>query len=198
MLQELLANALAPRVRTSGAIWLAALTRPSLAGFAVLSQERDIGAARSYAWVLAGALIGAAIQSLPPLEAQLVADGSIDPLLVAFIPIAALIVAAYLTVFTWCAQRAARLLKGSGSYRQLANLFAAFSAPLLIVASVLDLIPPARLLLVVVYGYWFALYVLAIRAVNGLSAAKALAAALLALLALGAVGLAAVFLLVWV
>jgi hypothetical protein len=88
----------------------------------------------------------------------------------------------------------ARLFKGAGTYRQLAYVFAAFSAPLLIVASILDVIPQTRILLVGLYLYWIALYVVAVRAVNGLSALKAVAAVFGALLVLGCLWLAGAFL----
>lgn len=189
MSQEYVAEPL-PRARFPGAIWLAALLRPSLASFAALGQQA--GAARqAQRWLFASGLIGALIQSLPPLEAQLARGGPLDMLLLALIPAAALIAAVCLSAFAWAAQRAARLLQGSGSYGQLAHVFAAFSAPLLILTSLLDLLPATRALVAVTYLYWLALYVLAVRAVCRLALRRAIAAVLATSVAFGLCWLAA-------
>src|SRR6185436_21076483 len=88
----------------------------------------------------------------------------------------------------------ARFFKGSGGHAQLANVLAVISAPLLIVDSIVDQIPAARMLLFVVYFYWLAQYALAIRAVNGLTWWKAIAATFLTLLILGLIWLGIAFL----
>jgi hypothetical protein len=144
--------------------------------------------------VFASSLIGSMIESLAPIGSQLVAQGSLDALLLAMIPIAAVIAVCSLAAFAWCAQNVARSFKGSGAYAQLVYVLAAISAPLLIVESILDQIPAARIFLVVVYLYWLAQYVVAIRALNGLSRMKAIATVLLALLMLGLVWLGVAFL----
>jgi Yip1 domain len=194
MSQEMTANQPPSRLRSSAAIWLAALVRPSIATYAALGQQPRISAWRAYMWIFAGGLIGAAISSLAPFESQLVERGYVDTLLVALIPISSLIAVCYLAAFTWCTHRVARLYKGSGTYPQLAYVFAAFSAPLLVAASILDLIPPTRVLLVVLYLYWIALYWVAVRAVNRISPLKAIAVVLGALLILGCAWLGVVFL----
>ena len=66
---------------------------------------------------------------------------------------------------------------------------AAISAPLLIATSIVDQIPATRMFLVVLYLYWLAQYVMAIRAVNGLAWVKAIAAVCLGLLMLGLIWL---------
>jgi hypothetical protein len=165
---------------------LAALLHPTIATYTMLGAQR-VGVWRAYRLMFAGSLIGGVINSLAPLGSQLVEQGSLDVLLLAMIPVAALITVCALAAFAGCAQTIARMLKGSGAYAQLAYVLAAISAPLLIVASIVDQIPAARMLLVVLYCYWLAQYVMAIRAVNGLGWVKAIAAVLLGLLLLGLV-----------
>jgi hypothetical protein len=167
---------------------LAALLRPSGSTYKMLGQQR-VGVWHTYMLMFAASLIGAAIASLAPFGSQLVAQGSLDALLLAMIPVTALISVCSLVAFAWCAQTVARFFKGSGVYAQLAYVLAAISAPLLIVTSIVDQIPAARMFLGVLYLYWLAQYVVAIRAVNGLTWVKAIAAVLLALLLLGLVWL---------
>jgi hypothetical protein len=145
-------------------------------------------------WIFVGGLIGGAIDSLAPFALELAERSYVDTLLLALISVSSIIAVLYVAIFAWCAQGMARLFKGAGTYRQLAYVFAAFSAPLLIVASILDVIPQTRILLVGLYLYWIALYVVAVRAVSGLSALKAAAAVFGALLILGCVWLAGAFL----
>jgi hypothetical protein len=114
--------------------------------------------------------------------------------LLALIPVAALIAVCSLAAFAWCAHNVARAFNGSGAYAQLTYVLAAISAPLLIIASILDQIPVARVLLVVLYLYWLAQYVVAIRAVSGLSRVKAIVVVLIALMMLGLVWLGIAFL----
>jgi hypothetical protein len=163
---------------------LTALLHPSIATYTLLAQQR-VGMWHAYTLMFASSLIGGALNSLTPLGSQLVAQRSLDTLLLAMIPVAALISACTLAAFAWSTQTFARVLKGSGAYAPLAYVVAAISAPLLLIASIVDQIPPARLFLVVLYLYWLAQYVVAIRAVNGLGWVKAIAAVLLGLLTLG-------------
>ena len=194
MSQALTANSQPQQTLSWHKIWLAALIHPSTAAHELVGQQRRASVWQAYGWVFAASLIGGAISSLAPLESQLAKQGSIDTLLLAMIPVSALIAVCAMAAFTWCTQVAARLLHGSGTYRQLAYAFATFSAPLLIAASIVDLIPLVRVLLVVLYVYWIALYVVAVRAVNGISRKKAIAAVLVALLLLGLTWLAGAFL----
>ena len=167
---------------------LTALLRPSIATYKLLGQQR-ISIWQTYTLMFVSSLIGGAIDSLAPFGSQLVAERSLDALLLAMIPVAALIAVCSLAAFAWCAQTAARFFKGSGSYAQLVYVLAAISAPLLIGASIVDQIPAARMFLVVLYLYWLAQYVMAIRAVNGLAWVKAIAAVCLGLLMLGLIWL---------
>jgi hypothetical protein len=162
----------------------AALLRPSIATYKMLGEQR-VGVWQAYLLMFVGSLIGGVIESLAPLGSQLVAQRSFDVLLLAMIPVAALIAVCSLAAFAWCAQTVARFFKGSRAYAPLAYVFAAISAPLLVGASIVDQIPAARIFLVALYLYWLAQYVVAIRAINGLSWVKAIAAVLLALLMFG-------------
>jgi hypothetical protein len=170
------------------------VTRPSLATYAALALRPSAGAWRACAWVFAGGLLAGLIDSAPPLLAGVAAGAPVDALLLAAIPLSALIGVAVLAAFAGCVSLIVRLLRGGGSYGQLSYVFAAFSAPLLIVASVVALLPLSRALLIGLYLYWLALYVVAARGVAHLSRLRAVAAVLGALLITGAAWLAAAFL----
>jgi hypothetical protein len=172
---------------------LAALLHPSIATYTLLGQQRA-SIWRAYMLMFASSLIGGTISSLAALESQLAARQTFDVLLLALIPVAALIAVCSLAAFAWCAHNVVRAFNGSGAYAQLAYVLAAISAPLLIIASILDQIPVARVLLIVLYIYWLAQYVVAIRAVSGLSRVKSIVVVLIALLLLGLVWLAIGFL----
>jgi hypothetical protein len=161
----------------------AALLRPSIATYKMLGEQR-VSLWHAYVLMFVSSLLGGAIDSLAPFGSQLLGQGSLDALLLTMIPVAALIAVGSLAAFAWAAQTVARFFKGSGTYAQLAYVLAAISAPLLIVTSIVDQIPAARMFLVVLYLYWLVQYVVAIRAVNGLAWVKAVAAVLLALLLL--------------
>lgn len=193
MSQTLTANTQPQQTLSLHQVWLAALLRPSMTTYKMLGQQQRASVWHAYMWVFAGGLIGGTIDSLAPFESQLVERNSIDTLLLALIPVSSIIAVCYLAAFAWCTQKVTQLFHGSGTYRQLAYVFAAFSAPLLITASLLDLIPQARVFLVVLYVYWLALYVMAVHAVTGLARMKAIAAVLVALLILGLAWLGVAF-----
>jgi hypothetical protein len=185
MSQELIAASQAPRLPSFGKVWLGALVRPSTSRYAALGHQPRVSAWRAYAWVFIASLIGGALNALTPFFGQPADRRYADLLLLALIPVSALLAVGALAAFAFCAQLVARLLKGTGTQRELAYVFGAFSAPLLIVASILDMIPPARVLLVVLYLYWMALYVVAVGAVNGISRVRAAVAVLAAFMILG-------------
>jgi hypothetical protein len=194
MSQELIASSQPLPTLSSRGVWLSALMRPSVAIYNVLGLQPRASLWRAYMWMFAAGLIGGAIDSLSPFVSQVVERSYVDTLLLALIPVSSIIAVFFLAAFTGCVQGLARLFRGSGTYKRLAYVYAAFSAPLLIVASILDLIPQTRFLLVVLYFYWIALYVVGLRAVNELSRAKAIAAVFLALLIVGLVWLGGAFL----
>ncbi|MEO7911236.1 MAG: hypothetical protein ABIV47_16450, partial [Roseiflexaceae bacterium] len=112
----------------------------------------------------------------------------------ALLPVTALIAVCSMAGFVWCTQTVVRIFKGAVTQAPLAYVLAAISAPLLLVASILDQIPAIRSVLIVLYFYWLAQYVAAIRAIHGLSLLQAIEATLLALLMLGVVWLGVAFL----
>jgi len=193
MSQAVFASQSAQLARSGYRNCLLALLHPSITTYQKLGQQRA-SVWHAYMLMFASSLIGSMIESLAPIGSQLVAQGSLDTLLLAMIPIAAVIAVCSLVAFAWCAHIVARSFKGSGSYAQLTYVWAAISAPLLIAASILDQIPAARIFLVVFYLYWLAQYAISIRAVNGLSWVKTIATMLLALLLLGSVWLGVAFL----
>jgi hypothetical protein len=193
MAQELIANAQPTRLLALGQIWLTALIRPSMSRYAAFGQQPRVSAWRAYSWVFAAGLVGGAIDALAPFVGQQANRRYVDALLFALIPVSSIIAVCYLAAFAWCAQRIAYLFKGSGTYPQLAYVFASFSAPMLIATSILDVIPLTRSLLVALYIYWLALYVVAVRAVNGFSRLKAMLIVLLAFLILGSAWLGVAF-----
>ena len=185
MSQALTANSRQQQALSWHKIWLGALIQPSIATHKILHQQPRASIWQAYGWVFVGSLIGGVISSLAPFESQLVERGYVDTLLLALIPVSSLIAVCSIAAFAWCTHKVAQLLKGSGTYRQLMYVFATFSAPLLITASIGDLIPLARVLLFALYVYWIALYVVAVRTVHGISRMKAIAAVLITLLLLG-------------
>jgi hypothetical protein len=193
MARALSANPSRQRVFSVCQDCLAALLHPSIATYRMLGQQ-GAGVWRAYLLIFASAVIGGGIDSLKPLESQLVARNALDTLLLALIPVTALIAACSMAAFAWLAQHVARSFKGSGSYPQLLYALAAISAPLLIISSMLDQIPVARTVVAVIYLYWLAQYVVAVRAIHDLSRVKALATTLVALLILGLIWLGVAFL----
>ena len=97
---------------------LAALLRPSIATYKMLGQQR-ISIWHTYTLMFTSSLIGGVINSLAPLRSQLVAQRSLDVLLLAMIPVAALIAVCSLAAFAWCAQIVARFLKDQGHMHRL-------------------------------------------------------------------------------
>jgi hypothetical protein len=183
--QEVIASAQPAHARSWAEIWLAALLHPSVASYTALAREASISASRAYIWVFSAGLIGGAINTLAPFVGQPADRRYVDALLLALIPVSSLMAMGVLAAFAWLTQKVAQLSKATGTYRQLSYVFVAISAPLLIAASILDLIPQTRALLVILYLYWMALYVLAVRAVNQVSSVKAGLAVLAALAILG-------------
>jgi hypothetical protein len=172
---------------------LAGLLRPSGATYAALADQSGANVRRASTWVLVAALAGGLIDTLAPFFGPIFERSYFDVLLLAAIPLSALIAVAYFVAFAGCIYAGARLLKGEKGFGRLVYAFAAFSAPLIVVASVLALLPQSRALLIALYLYWMALYVVATRAVGRLSLLKATAAVLAALLALGAAWLGIAF-----
>jgi hypothetical protein len=186
-------NAAPPRIAT----WLSATFRPSVAGYEQLAQRSEASRRSVYIWMLVSALIGGILASLDPLLAPLVQAQAFDAGLLVAIPLYALLVTLLWALFAGCAQGVARLLKGTGTYSQLAYASAMFSAPLMLIASALASIPWSAVPALILYGYWLVLYAVALQAVNQFSRLKAFAAILSSLLVCGAVLLGVLLLVVY-
>jgi hypothetical protein len=98
----------------------------------------------------------------------------------------AVAVFALIAVLSWasfaaCIQGIARLMKGGGTYQSLIFVFAAFNAPLLLLASGLSLVPRGGAILTILYLYWLGLYSVAVRAAYQFSWIKATGTVLVSL-----------------
>jgi hypothetical protein len=162
-------------------IWLGALTRPSKATYVRLARQHATTRS-AYSWIVVGSLVGGLGTSVGPLLVQLTQNQSLDVMLLLAIPLYAILVVLFWGMFAGCAQLAARLFRGKGTHRELSYAFATFSAPLIIVFSILSLVPQTGIPLLLLYLYWIVLYIIAIQAVNQFSLLRAIGSGLIALL----------------
>jgi hypothetical protein len=194
MARQLTAAPLAKRLQPWLGIWVAAVARPSAATFGALASRPDVRVSTGVGWIFMAGLVAGLFDTAAQLIEGTANIALVDTLLLATILLSALIAALYLVAFAGCALGATRLLGGTARYGPLAYTFASFSAPLLLIASVLAHLPGSRALLLALYAYWLALSVVALRASSRLSLRKALVATLGALLAVGAAWLGVAFL----
>ncbi|HET9221267.1 MAG TPA: YIP1 family protein, partial [Roseiflexaceae bacterium] len=145
-------------------------------------QEPRATVRSAYTWMAIGALVGGLSSGLVTLLAGLTLSGPFDAGLLVAIPLYALLVVLFWAIFAGSAQLMAQLFKGRGTHQQLSYVFAAFSAPLTIIFSLLSLVPQTGVPQILLYLYWVVLYILAIRAVNQFSFIRALGSGLIALL----------------
>jgi hypothetical protein len=169
-------------------IWLSALTKPSAATYLRLAQAPGATARSAYIWMAIGALVGGLSSGMVTLLVQLTESKPFDAGLLLAIPLYAVLVVLFWAIFAGSAQLIAHLFKGNGTHKQLSYVFAAFSAPLTIIFSLLSLVPQTGIPQILLYLYWIVLYILALRAVNQFSFVRALGAGLIALLATALVG----------
>ena len=153
--------------------WLVATTRPFLTTYQSRLQSEGAELQHAFVWIVLSAMTGGTVNALGSLLTQSPANQYFDLGLLIAIPAFALLIAGYWALFAGGTYLVARLLKGQGTYRRLAYVFASFSAPLLIVVSVLSLMPRLNMLLLLVYLYWFGLYVVSLQAVQQVSRLKA-------------------------
>jgi hypothetical protein len=194
MARQLTVVPLSRRLQPWLGIWVAAVARPGAATFDALGSRPDASALRGVAWVFAAALAGGLIDTAGQLIERTADTSLVDALLLAALLFSALLAALYLAAFAGCALVAARLLRGVANYGRITYIFASFSAPLLLIASVLAQLPGSRALLPALSVYWLGLYVVGLRAASRLSLPKAIVATLCALLALGGAWLGIAFL----
>lgn len=164
---------------TWGRIWLAAVTKPTVATYQELARHPQVGSMDGWIWLLGSSLLSGVFISLGSVPAR--TGAAMDSSLALAIAIFALIAVLFWASFAACIQGIARLMKGEGNYQSLIFVFAAFNAPLILLASGLSLVPRGGVILMVLYPYWLALYSVAVRAAHQFSWMKAAGAVLFSL-----------------
>ena len=165
--------------RTWGRIWLAAVTRPTVATYQDLARHPQVGSMDAWIWLIGSSLLSGLFISLGSVYKS--TGAAMDSSLTLAIAVFALISVLSWASFAACIQGIARLLKGGGSYQSLVFVFAAFNAPLMLLASGLSLVPRGGVILMVLYPYWLALYSVSVRAAHQVSWMKAAGAVLFSL-----------------
>ena len=165
--------------RTWVRIWLAAVTKPTVATYQELARHPQVGSMDAWMWLLGSSLLSGFFMSLGPIQAR--TSAAMDSRLALAIAIFTLIAVLSWASFAACIQGIARLMKGRGNYESLIFVFAAFNAPLILLASGLSLVPRGGVILMVLYPYWLALYSVAVRAAHQFSWIKAAGAVLFSL-----------------
>jgi hypothetical protein len=176
-------------LRATLAAWHFILSRPSPAAFAHLAAYPGASLSYAYVWVTAGAGLAWAL----PAAAGVLRGGVPGwALVVAYWGLVALTVGVF-AASTGAAHWLAGRCGARGEYARLAFAWAAFAAPLTLLAGLLLAGPaPLRLALLPLAGYGLALTVLAVRGVYQLEWRWVLVAALPAAALLAGLPLAAV------
>ena len=165
--------------RTWVRIWLAAVTKPTVATYQELARHPQVGSMDAWMWLLGSSLLSGFFMSLGPVQAR--TSATMDSRLALAVAIFALMAVLFWASFAACIQGIARLMKGGGNYQSLIFVFAAFNAPLILLASGLSLVPRGGVILMLLYPYWLALYSVAVRAAHQFSWMKAAGAVLFSL-----------------
>ena len=161
-------------------IWLAAVTRPTVATYQELARQPHVGSLDAWIWLFGSSFLSGLLISLRPVFVR----PAFDQGLALAIPIFAIIAVLAWASFAVCTQRIARLFKGGGTFQSLIYVFAAFNAPLMLLASGLSLTPRSGLVLIALYFYWLVLYSIAVQGAHQFSWMKAVGAVLLSLMLL--------------
>ena len=164
-------------------VWLAAVARPTVSTHQELAKQPRVGSWDGWIWLAGSSFLSGLLVSVGPILAHARPASDLG------LPLAAFVI---LAVFAWvifivCVQQTARLLRGEGTHPALVYSFAAFSAPLMLLASGLSLVPHSRPGLVLLYLYWLILYSVAVQAAHRLSWVKAVGSVLLSLILLSGV-----------
>lgn len=165
--------------RTWGRIWLAAVTRPTVATYQDLARHPQVGSRDAWIWLLGSGLLSGVFMSQGSVHVR--TGAAMDSSLALAIAVFALMAVLSWASFAACIQGIARLMKGGGNYQSLIFVFAAFNAPLMLLTSGLSLVPRGGAILMVLYLYWLALYSVAVRAAHQVSWLKAAGAVLFSL-----------------
>jgi hypothetical protein len=172
-------NADGVATRTWVGIWLAAVTSPTVATYQELSRHPQVGSRDAWMWLLGSSLVSGVFMSLNSVYAR--TGSAMDSSLALAVAVFALIAVLSWASFAACIQGIARLMKGGGTYQSLIFVFAAFNAPLLLLASGLSLVPRGGAILTILYLYWLGLYSVAVRAAYQFSWIKATGTVLVSL-----------------
>jgi hypothetical protein len=165
--------------RTWVRIWLAAVTKPTVATYQELARHPQVGSMDAWMWLLGSSLLGGLFFSLGSVPVR--TGAAMNSRLALAIAIFALMAVLSWASFAACIQGIARLMKGRGNYQSLIFVVAAFNAPLILLTSGLSLVPRGGAILMVLYLYWLALYSVAVRAAHQFSWMKAAGAVLFSL-----------------
>lgn len=165
--------------RTWGRIWLAAVTRPTVATYQDLARHPQVGSRDAWIWLLGSGLLSGVFMSQGSVHVR--TGAAMNSSLALAIAVFALMAVLSWASFAACIQGIARLMKGGGNYQSLIFVFAAFNAPLMLLTSGLSLVPRGGAILMVLYLYWLALYSVAVRAAHQVSWLKAAGAVLFSL-----------------
>ena len=173
-------------------IWLAAVAQPSVTTYQELARQPRVGSWDGWIWLVGSSFLSGLLVSLGPVLVHARPASDLGLPLAAFTMLAVLA----WVIFIVCIQQISRLFKGAGAYQTLVYSFAAFNAPLMLLASGLSLVPHSRPGLVLLYLYWLMLYSIAVQAAHQFSWMKAVVAVLLSLMFLGGALLGLGFLMV--
>jgi hypothetical protein len=185
------AGGLAPGPQSWSEVWLKALTQPSVATYEDFVNRQGVSYQRAYAWVFLASLIGSAITlvgilflgSLRALGAGQPSEffGDLGFTFLGFAcitPLGGIIAVLGLNIVAGISNVIARALGGSGTYSQLSYAFAAYSAPLGIVTSVISMVPFVNCLSIPVAFYGMFLNILAIKSVHRFGWGKSIASSI--------------------
>ena len=184
-------------------VWMAAITQPSVETYEGLANDTNSEPQSAYKWVFITTLIGVAFSTIvgalfstalnigaggdPALEAAL-GGGSIFAVLCTG-PIGGALAVLLLALWAGVSQLIAGALGGTGSYSKLVYTFAAFAAPLTLVATVLGTFPIIGLLQFPLWLYQLVLSVIAVKAVNQIGWGQAAIASLTLVAVLFVIGI---------
>ncbi len=175
-------------------VWLKAITRPSVATYETLVSMPDLSTGTAYAWVFVGALVGYIFAFLigsvfggfagfgqPEAIIPYGGSGFSILLLVCVGPLVSLLSVLGLMISAGITQFIATALGGTGTYGKLVYAYAAYLAPLSVIASIVGAIPVVNCLTIPLGIYGLVLNVTAVKAVNEFGWGRAIASSFLIL-----------------
>ena len=158
-------------------VWIKAATRPVVATFEAIAKDLNRTSTRAYGWVFVASVIGIVVQVVAvQLAASSLLPGTL--LMCGLLPLVPFFLVLGLAIGGGITHGLARRLGGSGTYSQLIYAYAAYSAPLVLIGTVLGALP-APLLVSLYFGliiYGLVLEVVALKAVHQIGWARAIAA----------------------